>query len=235
MDISYWQGDAASIGWESALERGSTFTYIKVSEGSYGGVATRYAAQREMAHSRGLFTGSYHFANPNKAYASAAGQAQLFAEYSALWEAPVDELWTPGQRMLPPMLDLEWNPYPEDGDDCYDLSTTEMVAWIREFLETATDLFGREPVIYTSTSWWSLCTGGSTEFGDYPLSIARWTADKAGGPGALPAGWDSWTFWQHGNADLDYTPKEDLLPGDQQHFAGTSRDDLQEFADLAPR
>lgn len=235
MDVSYWQGPAESIDWQQAADRGAAFIYVKVSEGSYGGIATRYAAQRAAAARQGLFTGPYHFANPNKAYASGTEQARLFASYSTRWAAPVGAPWAPGQRMLPPMLDLEWNPYPEDGDECYDLDQDEMIAWIRDFVDEATSLFGRAPVIYTSTRWWSFCTGNSDQFADTTLSLAYWTADKAGGPGALPASWDTWTFWQHGNDDTLYTPKPDLLPGDQQYFNGADRLALEAFADSGPR
>lgn len=233
MDISYWQGPASQIDWQSAVDRGAAFTYVKASEGSYGGIATRYAEQRQAAQAEGLFTGSYHFANPNSAYASASDQARLFAGYSARWRTTTDPLWAADQHLLPPMLDLEWNPYPEDGDACYDLTPPQMVNWVHEFLATATALFGRPPVLYTSTSWWKLCTGNSPDFGSYPLSLARYTPDKAGGPGELPAGWDHWTFWQHGNDSLDYTGKGDRLPGDQQFFRSTAESALEAFSSEA--
>ncbi|WP_382303766.1 GH25 family lysozyme [Herbiconiux sp. UC225_62] len=235
MDISYWQGDAAHIGWKFATERGATFTYVKVSEGSYGGIATRYAQQREAARSRGLYTGPYHFANPNRSYASGADQARLFAGYSKEWHTTGNPLWAPGEKSLPPMVDLEWNPYPEDGDDCYDRTPAEMVAWIHDFVDTASELFGRAPVIYTSASWWSLCTGNSPDFGDNPLSLAYWTADKAAGPAEIPVGWTAWTFWQHGNDDTVYTPAGELLPGDQQFFNSTAIGDLESFANSGPK
>ena len=229
MDISYWQGEAETIAWGEAVERGARFTYVKASEGSYGGTSDRYVEQRSAAAAQGLYTGAYHFANPNARYASGATQARLFAEYSAGWNEPFADFPIPGEKLLPPMVDLEWNPYPEDGDACYGLTPGEMVDWIHDFVDTATVLFGRPPVIYTNTKWWNLCTGESTEFGDSPLSLADWTLDKQGGPGALPAGWTTWTFWQHGDAALDYTPAGSILPGDQQYFAG-SADDLAGFA-----
>ncbi len=229
MDISYWQGEAATIAWDEAVERGARFVYVKSSEGSYGETSDRYVEQRQAAAAHGLFTGAYHFANPNARYASGATQARLFAEYSAGWNAPFADFPMPGEKLLPPMVDLEWNPYPEDGDACYDLTPAEMVDWIDDFVDTATSLFGRAPVIYTNTSWWQLCTGDTARFGDSPLSLADWSTDKPSGPGALPAGWATWTFWQHGDAALDYTPAESLLPGDQQYFNGTLSD-LDGFA-----
>ncbi|TAJ49174.1 MAG: hydrolase [Herbiconiux sp.] len=221
MDVSYWQGEAETIDWSEAVERGARFTYIKASEGSYGGTSDRYVAQRKAAAAHGLYTGAYHFANPSAHYASGATQARLFAEYSVAWNAPFADLPLAGEKLLPPMVDLEWNPYPEDGNACYDRTPAEMVDWIHDFVDTATLLFGRPPVIYTNTSWWRLCTGDSAEFTESPLSLADWSTDKQGGPGVLPAGWSTWTFWQHGDAALDYTPAESLLPGDQQYFNGS--------------
>ena len=229
MDISYWQGEATTIDWDEAVARGARFAYVKASEGSYGETSDRYIAQRRAAAAHGLYTGAYHFANPNARYASGATQARLFADYSGGWNAPFADFPIPGEKLLPPMVDLEWNPYPEDGDACYNLTPPEMVDWIHDFVDTATELFGRPPVIYTNTSWWNLCTGGSAEFADSPLSIADWSTDKPGGPGVLPAGWTAWTFWQHGDAALDYTPAASLLPGDQQYFNGSS-EALETFA-----
>ncbi|KAF7551888.1 hypothetical protein G7Z17_g4702 [Cylindrodendrum hubeiense] len=42
---------------------------------------------------------------------------------------------------------------------CYGLSPTAMVAWISDFIETYRSSNGVPPLIYTSTSWWELCTG----------------------------------------------------------------------------
>jgi len=229
MDISYWQGEADAIAWDEAVDRGARFVYVKASEGSYGGISTRYVDQRKAAAAHGLYTGSYHFANPNPRYASGADQARLFAAYSSVWTAPFADFPIPGEKLLPPMVDLEWNPYPEDGDACYSLTPPQMVAWIHDFVDTATELFGRPPVIYTNSRWWNQCTGGSTAFADSPLSLADWSLDKEAGPGALPAGWSTWTFWQHGDAELDYTPAASILPGDQQYFDGEMAE-LERFA-----
>ena len=60
------------------------------------------------------------------------------------------------------MLDIEYNPY--GGNMCYGLSKKKMVAWIKDFLVTYKKLTTRDAVIYTTTDWWTKCTGNTTKF-----------------------------------------------------------------------
>jgi GH25 family lysozyme M1 (1,4-beta-N-acetylmuramidase) len=84
-----------------------------------------------------------------------------------------------------------------------------MVSWIRDFSNTYNSRVGRCPVIYTTTSWWTSCTGNNAGFSSTsPLWIARY----ASSPGTLPAGWSYHTFWQY----ADSGPS----PGDQDYFNG---------------
>ena len=61
-------------------------------------------------------------------------------------------------------------------------------------------------VIYSTTDWWTTCTGNSAAFAaNNPLWIADWSSTL----GALPAGWEYTSFWQYddsgpnpGDADL---------------------------------
>ncbi|KIK20796.1 glycoside hydrolase family 25 protein [Pisolithus microcarpus 441] len=64
--------------------------------------------------------------------------------------------------------------------------------------------------IYTTTDWWSTCTGNSASFAnDSPLWIADWSSTL----GALPAGWAYTPFWQY--ADSGPNPGDaDLWNGD---------------------
>lgn len=84
-----------------------------------------------------------------------------------------------------------------------------MVNWIRDFSNTYHSRTGRYPVIYTTTNWWTTCTGDYVGFGSTsPLWIARY----ASSPGPLPSGWGYHTFWQY----ADSGPS----PGDQDYFNG---------------
>jgi len=65
-----------------------------------------------------------------------------------------------------------------------------MVNWIHDFSNTYHSRVGRYPVIYTTTDWWTTCTGNDSGFGTTnPLWIARWAST----PGTLPAGWSYYT------------------------------------------
>ncbi|KAJ3560636.1 hypothetical protein NP233_g10707 [Leucocoprinus birnbaumii] len=84
-----------------------------------------------------------------------------------------------------------------------------MVAWIQDFSNTYHAATGRFPIIYTTTDWWTTCTGNSAAFGNNnPLWIARYASSI----GALPAGWAFTTFWQYADSGPN--------PGDQDLFNG---------------
>ena len=86
-----------------------------------------------------------------------------------------------------------------------------MVAWIHDFANTVKARTGRDAVFYTSTSWWTLCTGNNAAFGNNPLWIPRYGSSV----GTLPASWSFQTIWQ--NADSG------VFPGDQNQFNGAAR------------
>ncbi len=84
-----------------------------------------------------------------------------------------------------------------------------MVSWIHDFGNTVLSRTGRYPVIYTTTDWWSTCTGNNGGFGGTdPL----WLAHYASSVGTLPAGWGYQTIWQYSDTGS--------LPGDQNLFNG---------------
>jgi GH25 family lysozyme M1 (1,4-beta-N-acetylmuramidase) len=113
------------------------------------------------------------------------------------------------------MLDMEYNP---SGSACYGLSASAMVNWISDFVETYKSSQGVYPLLYTSTSWWTQCTGNSAAFGNKtPLVIARYSSSV----GTLPAGWSVYSFWQF-NDSYQYG-------GDSQTFNG-SLDQLKKIA-----
>jgi len=93
-----------------------------------------------------------------------------------------------------------------------------MVAWIHDIANTVKARTGRDAVFYTSTSWWTLCTGNNAR-------IQRQSAvdSTLRGPASatLPAGWSFQTIWQ--NADSG------VFPGDQNKFNG-ALDRVQAFA-----
>ncbi|MEV7211512.1 lysozyme [Kitasatospora cineracea] len=192
MDVSSYQGNVA---WSTAYANGGRFAYVKATEGtSY--TNAYFAQQYNGSYSAGMIRGAYHFALPN--VSSGATQAAYFVAHGGGWSKD--------GKTLPPALDIEYNPY---GATCYGLSQAGMVSWIRDFSNTVHTKTGRYPTIYTTTDWWTTCTGNNSSFGaTNPLWIARYSSSV----GTLPAGWSYQTIWQYADAGT--------LPGDQNYFNG---------------
>ncbi|WP_033219442.1 lysozyme [Kitasatospora phosalacinea] len=192
MDVSGYQGNVA---WSTAYANGGRFAYVKATEGtSY--TNPYFTQQYNGSYNVGMIRGAYHFALPN--VSSGATQAAYFVAHGGGWSKD--------GKTLPPALDIEYNPY---GATCYGLSQAGMVSWIRDFSNTVHTKTGRYPVIYTTTNWWSTCTGNNASFATTnPLWIARYSTAV----GTLPAGWSYQTIWQYADSGT--------LPGDQDYFNG---------------
>ncbi|MGW7005282.1 lysozyme [Streptomyces sp. NPDC054933] len=192
MDVSGYQGD---VDWAAAWSDGGKFAYVKATE-STTYTNPYFAQQYNGSYGVGMIRGAYHFATPDTS--SGAAQADYFVSHGGGWSRD--------GRTLPPALDIEYNPY---GANCYGLSPSAMVNWIADFSNTVRSRTGRYPVIYTTTGWWSSCTGNSAAFaGTNPLWTARYTST----PGTLPAGWSYRTIWQYADTGA--------FPGDQDYFNG---------------
>jgi GH25 family lysozyme M1 (1,4-beta-N-acetylmuramidase)/endonuclease YncB( thermonuclease family) len=194
LDVSGWQGN---VNWRSVRRDGARFAYVKATESTT--YRNPYFNQQYVgAYRVGLVRGAYHFALPDRS--SGAAQARFFAANGGGW--------SPDNQTLPGALDIEYNPY---GPTCYGKSHGGMVAWIRDFLQRYHALTGRWATIYTTTDWWKTCTGNHRGVGSRsPLWIARWASSV----GELPAGWDSYTFWQ-------WASQPGVFPGDQNVFRGS--------------
>lgn len=180
MDVSSHQ---PAVNWSRAWSQGARFAYVKATE------ATSYknplfSSQYTGSSSVGMLRGAYHFAIPN--VSSGAAQANYFVNNGGGW--------SPDGKTLPPLLDIEYNPYPSLGNTCYNMTAGQMVSWIRDFSQTVAARTGRLPMIYTTTDWWRTCTGNSGAFAGQPLHIAAYNTT---GPGALPNGWSRYTLWQY--------------------------------------
>ncbi|WP_235830567.1 lysozyme, partial [Arthrobacter cheniae] len=180
VDVSSHQG---TVDWAGAWSYGSRFAYVKATEGTYY-KNEFFGGQYGGADNQGMLRGAYHFATPNTT--SGSEQARFFVANGGGWSAD--------GKTLPPLLDIEYNPYTSLGNVCYNMSPTQMVNWIRDFSNTMRTLTGRLPMIYSTADWWNTCTGRSTAFSDHPLHIASYSNY---GPGTLAAGWNSYALWQY--------------------------------------
>jgi len=232
VDVSSLQHPTATstIDWSSVASSGITYTGIKASEGNYytnpyyaGDVAKSYEADAQTAVNAGLYVMPYVFANPYDSTASGNGTAAQQADYgAAVIKASTSPAYS-GSHMLPVALDIEPDPYVNsetNSNSCYGLSQSAMVTWISQFLtEIKKDLgTSKTPIIYTTADWWDSCTGNSTAFSGYPLWLASYGVTNPG----LPAGWNNYTIWQYGGADISgisgTTDVDQLGPGQSQGF-----------------
>jgi GH25 family lysozyme M1 (1,4-beta-N-acetylmuramidase) len=198
LDVSGWQV-LNLANWRTIYANGARFVYVKATE-STDYRSSQFSEQYGDSYTAGLAHGAYHFATPNTS--SGASQANFFVSNGGGWGND--------GRTLPPLLDIEYNPY---GATCYGLSAAQMVSWIRDFSNTIVARTGRLPAIYSTTDWWTRCTGNSASFGANPLFIARYPSNISSGAGTLPAGWSRYTMWQYADAGI--------FPGDQDVFNGT--------------
>ena len=192
-DVASYQGN---VNWSAVKANGASFSYSKATEGTYY-TNPYFAQQYNGSYNIGMIRGSYHFAIPDGS--GGATQAAYFVAHGGGWSRD--------GRTLPGALDIEYNPY---GATCYGFSQSGMVSWISAFLNRYHSRTGRWAVIYTTTDWWSTCTGNYSGFwANSPLWIARYTSS----PGTLPAGAPTWSFWQWSSSGV--------LPGDQDVWNGT--------------
>jgi lysozyme len=147
-------------------------------------VDPRFAQNWQGSRAAGLLRGAYHFLHPNL---DGRQQAAHFLSVVTL-----------DDDALPPALDVEVT----DGVDRATLGTC-----IESWLGAVEAALGCKPVIYADPWFWRDQVGA--DLGAYPLWLACYAAQPE-----IPAGWQSWTFWQHsqsgavdgiaGAVDLDF-------------------------------
>lgn len=116
---------------------------------------------------------------------------------------------------LPPVGDIElYNAYSDDVSFYTNSSQSKVRSTILDYLKMMEDLFGREPMIYTSAGFWNKYVGEVDWAKNYLLWVASWGGTKP----TIPIGWTEWKFWQ-------YT-SHGVIPGivgdvDMNYFNGT--------------
>jgi len=200
LDVSHYQG---TVDWPSVAAQGAKFAYMKASEGT-SFVDPEFSVNYAGSAAVGLARGAYHFALPDES--SGADQAMFFLNNGGGWVSD--------GHTLPPVLDIEYNPYGTSDWTgwCYGLTPAQLTAWISDFTTTIHDSTNIWPAIYTTNGWWSNCTGDDAGFGNDPLWIAPSSSD-AGGPPTIPASWGAYTFFQYATSGT--------FPGDQDEFNGS--------------
>lgn len=180
---SHQHPNGAAINWSQVAGSGIRFAGVKATEGNYY-QNPYYAGDMSGAQGAGLYSFAYHFATPNDS--GGVEQADYFLDRAA---------FAPNGKTLRPAVDMEWNPYLEYANACYDKTPAQLVTWIRDFVGEVKRRIGVDPIIYTAAAWWRDCVGNSTAFADYPL----WVASYAASP-SLPVGWSNWDLWQYSDS-----------------------------------
>lgn len=198
LDVSGYQ---PSINWGQVAADGAKFAYAKATEGTYY-TNPSFSSQYNGSYGAGLIRGAYHFAIPSPS-SSGAAQANYFVDNGGGW--------SPDGRTLPPLLDIENNPY---GATCYGFSQQGLRSWISDFSNTVRQRTGRFPMIYTGYYFWNDCVGGGGTFAqDNPLFIASYYSSPYGREPLVPAPWTYQTMWQWASSGT--------FPGDQDIFNGS--------------
>lgn len=176
IDLSRFQG---TVDWRRAAASGVRFAFVKATEGG-DRVDPMLADNLRGARQAGVPVGAYHF-------------------YYFCTEPEVQARWfirnVPRRRIsLPPVLDLEWNPYSPSCTLRPEPREVRRVA--ARFIALLTDHYGQRPIIYTTPEFWP--RNGIARLGgefwlrsvaDHPTQVypnARWQFWQYSGTGRVP-------------------------------------------------
>jgi lysozyme len=202
LDVSHYQG---TVDWNSVAQERYTFAFIKATEAT-SWTDPEFSANWTGAKAAGLIRGAYHFYDPGS---DPEKQAEHFL--GTVWPGGGQPLLEPGD--LPPVLDIETT-----GGQ----SAEAVVQGIQIWLSRVGEETLRTPILYTARGFWDGL--GTTQFGGYPL----WVAEYGVAAPTLPAGWQSWCFWQYSQSG-----RVDGISGpvDLDIFQGTLQS-LQQMASI---
>jgi GH25 family lysozyme M1 (1,4-beta-N-acetylmuramidase) len=223
IDVSGWD---STSDWNSVLNQGVKFVFVKASENTYSD--SKFTQHWQGSKSVGMYRGAFHFFHSE--LDNAAQQAAAFIQ-----AVGVDK----GE--LPPVLDLE--PVLDANKKDISPSGNTLLTRAKTWLDAVESAFGRKPMIYTSTSYATAHAVNASWLANYPLWIAQYpwmpgthneytdpgTPPTPGGIPQQPPVFQPWIIWQYtesgrlnafsGGVDFDYF-KGSLA--DLAQFAGTS-------------
>ena len=223
IDISGW---VAAPDWNSVSNQGVKFVFVKASENTFPD--PKFSQHWQASKSVGMLRGAYHFFHPE-----ANNPDQQSSAFIQTVGADKGE--------LSPVLDLEQvyvngNPISLPAGD-------ELLALIKQWLDSVENAFGRKPMIYASAFFLNQQGVNASWLNSYPLWVAQYpyapgTNDEYHDPQTMPtptsempqqpAGFQPWMFWQYSpKGQLTGFPPTQLV--DFNYFNG-SLDDLMEFA-----
>ena len=162
-DVSGYQGN---VNWSAQWNAGARFAYIKATEGTYY-TNPYFAQQYNGSYNIGMIRGSYHFAIPN----TPAARPRPTTSSPTAAAGPRTARRCPARstssttRTAPPVTACRRRACATGSGR----SSTEYHART-----------GRWAVIYTTTDWWTTCTGNYCGFwANSPLWLARYASRRA--------------------------------------------------------
>ncbi len=170
IDVARYQDN---IDWRTARANGVNFAFIKATEGG-DRVDAQFDSHWRGAAAAGVARGAYHF---YYFCTSPEDQARWFIRN------------VPRGNMLPPVLDMEWNPLSPTcahvrppGDEVRDQ--------MRRFMKIITAHYGQRPIIYTTPKFFQENDLGRIRDHEF------WLRSTAKTPAEAYPG-QSWAFWQY--------------------------------------
>ncbi len=177
IDVSYHQGD---IDWNAVANDGKVFAWVKATEG-YTYDDPNFQDNMTNGQAAGVVMGAYHFARPDNN--SATDEANHFLSVAGSYI---------GDGFLPPVLDLE-DPPNVNLQNLY--TSSELTAWVQEWIDVVVQNTGVEPIIYTNGNYANYLQSSLNSYG-------LWIADPDGDPSDPPSSstlgnWNDWKFKQY--------------------------------------
>ena len=167
-----------SINWNIARANGVNFAFLKATEGG-DLLDIEFKKHWRKAGRAGVVRGAYHFyyfcTTPEV-------QAQWFIRN------------VPRGNMLPPVLDMEWNPF---SPTCATVRppAAEVRAQMRRWLQIVTEHYGQKPIIYTTPRFYR--ENALDRFYGYEL----WLRATAKTPSEVYPS-ERWMFWQYSSTGI---------------------------------
>ncbi|MND39691.1 Lysozyme M1 precursor [compost metagenome] len=171
IDLSKWNG--TDIDWQTVRKSDVAFVFIKGTEGK-DRIDPAFRTHWQGAARAGIPHSAYHF---YYFCSTPEDQADWF-----IANVPKEA------NMLPPVLDMEWNPASPTCKLRPDAATVRDV--MRRFMARIEAHYGRKPIIYTSVDFHRDNLVGA--FNDYHF----WVRSVAAHPGEIYTG-RKWAFWQY--------------------------------------
>ena len=171
IDVSHYQG---TIDWNAVANDGKVFAWVKASDGrTY--TDSKFVQNMTNGQAAGVVMGAYHFARPISN--SATSEANHFLAVAGNYI---------GNGFLPPVLDLE-DPSTSTHLTSY-FTSSQLTAWVQEWMNVVESHTGVKPVIYTSGSIADYLGSSLTQYG-------LWIADPDGNPSDPPTHIGHWNTW----------------------------------------